>query len=103
MANVVTETTNCNTCHLGNCGRSDVRSFGMGGGRLSNVQRPLLAQSRPSAKRPRLQSGTSGERLGEGSKGITVPSVVLTLATVRCAKTALSTYRLDVCSIASSD
>jgi hypothetical protein len=64
---------------------------------------PVLAQSRPSAKRPRLQSGTSGERLGGGSKGITFPSVVLTQATVRRAKTALSTYRLDVCSIASSD
>jgi hypothetical protein len=46
------------------------------------VERPLLAQSRPSAKRPRLQSGTSGERLGDGSKGITVPSVVLAQATV---------------------
>src|ERR1700692_1704702 len=37
-------------------------------------KRPLLAQSRPSAKRPRLQSSTSGERLGDGSKGITVPT-----------------------------
>jgi hypothetical protein len=45
----------------------------------------------------------SGERLGGGSKGITVPSVVLTQATVRRAKMAFSTYRLDVCSLASSD
>jgi hypothetical protein len=41
-----------------------------------------LARSGPSAKRQRLLSGTSGERLGDGSKGISVPSVVLTQATV---------------------
>jgi hypothetical protein len=31
-ANVVSETTNCNSRHPGRCGRSDVRSFGMGAG-----------------------------------------------------------------------
>jgi hypothetical protein len=35
MANVVIETTNCNSCHPGHCERSDVHSFGMGGGRFN--------------------------------------------------------------------
>ena len=35
MANVVIETTNCNSCHPGHCGRSEVRSYGMGVGRFN--------------------------------------------------------------------
>jgi hypothetical protein len=34
-ANVVSETTNCNSCHPGHCGRSDVHSLGMGGRRFN--------------------------------------------------------------------